>query len=193
MCRKKRRRRRREDWTGTAERPVPMILSSTTTETDVLIWIPSVLGLSAGATTLKRDAWTCQQVLNAICICWLFIRVRSWMARCLIRWKVTAFGARRHGFVAFLLQDRAHHSCPMPLMVPPPLIASCLTPWKYSHLSGSSPSQISGSVGAMMVPTLSASLYKDQQNQLDGPNTHFLLELEEWLLMVMNRQTPKHL
>lgn len=57
-------------------------------------------------------------------------------------------------FVFFLLHDLAHHSCPIPLIVPPPSTWRWFTPWKYSHLRGFKPSHTSGSSGATIVPEI---------------------------------------
>lgn len=73
-----------DDW------PVLMMLFLTMTPLDALIWIPSVLGLKAGAITLRLEATTRRQFVKATCICWLSITNRWWIFTFLHLWKVMA-------------------------------------------------------------------------------------------------------
>ena len=57
--------------------PVLNMLSLTSTLLDELMWTASVLGLEAGAMSLRWDAKTRMQLVNAICIFWLLASTRS--------------------------------------------------------------------------------------------------------------------
>ena len=70
--------------------PVLITVSLTWTPFVALIWIPSVLGLKAGANTLRWEARTLIQLVNDKCICWLFISIRFLIVRSLHLWKVRA-------------------------------------------------------------------------------------------------------
>ena len=53
----------------TQSSPVLTMLFLTATPWDALIWIPSVLGLVAGAITLRLDTVTLRQLAKAMRIC----------------------------------------------------------------------------------------------------------------------------
>jgi hypothetical protein len=97
---------------------------------------------------------TRRQLVKAMCICWLSITLRFSTLIFLHLWNVKAVGAPRQGLEWLCLQDLSHHSCPIPLTVPPPSTVKRLKPWKYSHFRRLRPSQTSGSLGAMIVPEI---------------------------------------
>lgn len=70
--------------------PVLTMLFLILTLWELLMWIPSVLGLEAGAITSRWDALTWLQVVNAMCICWLFINLRLCTFKFLHLWNVMA-------------------------------------------------------------------------------------------------------
>lgn len=70
--------------------PVLIMLSSSSTPFDALMWIPSVLGLWEDAITLRLDATTRRHLVNAMCICWLLTTMRFLTFKYLHLWKVMA-------------------------------------------------------------------------------------------------------
>ena len=76
--------------------PFPIMIFLITTYFEALTWTPSVLGLRAGARTLRWFAATLVHFLNFICIYWLFSTFRFLTIRLLhnsnvIAWKNQIF------------------------------------------------------------------------------------------------------
>lgn len=88
----------------------------------------------------------------------------------------------RNTFVELILQDLAHHSCPIPLILPLPSTVRWFTPWKYSHLRWFKPCHTTGSCGATIVPEIYNVFENNQVNKcfLYNDILHSGVERSRW-------------